>query len=390
MSRSNRIEHQLTNLFYQVVAVAILFPSVTLASEAASINTIWGLVQEETDSYRLGRERLERFNEVNPFLRQEEGDTLRSFTTACSGLMRSCLRYLRDEKADARHAVRDNPEYWESYLGLFEVTPLKRLPDDFNDDLLLHKLINATRHWTMNQLLIRGFLDADEVHFVIGAHRRLLAESNFLIDKIVFLASFSNSLMAVNILMAQHAHSFPPLEPAKAKLLDEMLQPMTRAEYSMRRIFHGESRRMAGQIAKELIEKGVSIDEPQLEDVYRIYDYVADRSEASWSDLWGGGLDVWVDVPIYSIEEAYVASYSNYVSNFRYMDANLYLLRALREIYEGRTSPGIPAQPPPARWHWQWHVANQALCLTPGDIHVSFQNVPTICYDYFEEQDVTM
>ena len=118
---------------------------------------------------------------------------------------------------------------------------------------------------------------------------------------------------------------------------------------------------------------------------------VSVRSDASWADFWEHGLDVLAEVPINSFDWSEgLASYSDYVSNIRYLDANLYLLRALRGIYEGRTSPGIPAQPPPARWQWQWQVANQALCLAPGDIHVSFRNVPTICFDYLEENDVAM
>lgn len=386
MSCSNQIRRLFSNLFYKVVTVAILWPCVTSASEEVSVSENWGVDQEDTDSYRLGRERLERFNEIDPFLRKEEGDTSRRFITTCTQVNRSCLRYLRDEKADARRAVPDNPEYWKSYIGLLEATPLARLPADFDDEpLKLHGIINATKNWAMNQLLVRGTLDAEELHFVVNAHRRLLAESNFLYDKVIFLPTSAISLQAVNTLMAQHAHNFPPLEPAEAELLDEMLQPMSRAEYSMRKSFHGESQFMA-----ERAKDGV-IDESQLEEIYQVYRYVTDRSEASWAEFWEHGVDVLADVPISTFDWSEgIAGYSDYPSSMRHVDANLYLLRALREIYEGRASPGIPAQPPPARWHWQWQVANQALCLTPGDIHVSFRNVGTICIDYLEENDVAM
>lgn len=170
-------------------------------------------------------------------------------------------------------------------------------------------------------------------------------------------------------------------------MLDEVLQPMTITEHSMRRVLHGEVQLRVAERTKY----GVSIDESQLEDVHRIYDYVADRSDASWADFWEHGLDVLAEVPISSFNwSERIANYSDFMSNIRHLDAKLYVLRALREIYEGRTSPGIPAQPPPPRWYWQWQAANQALCLAPGDIHYSFGEVLTICVDYLEEQDVAM
>ena len=370
------------NLFYQVVAVALLLPCVALASEES---TNWGVIQEDTDSYRLGRERLERFREINPFLHEEVGPTL-SFKRACVPLNRNCIRFLRDEKADARQAVPDNPEYWQSYHDLLEVTPLARLASEANEITDTQKIISATRYWPMHQLLVGEVLDAKDVHFVVSAHRRLLAESNFMIDKMIQIATAGISLQAINILMAQHAHSLQPLAPAEAKMLDEALQPMTIAEYSMRRVLHGESLYVA-----YLIKDGANITESQVEDYHQIYSYVANRSEASWADLWSRGLDLRADVPVSSLDIEFMApGYSSYVSYIRHLDASLYVLRALREIYEGRISPGIPAQPSPPRWYWEWQVANQALCLAPGDIHFSFGNAPTICVDYLEEPDVAM
>ena len=252
------------NLFYQVVAVALLLPCVALASEES---TNWGVVQEETESYRLGRERLERFNEIKPFLREEEeGDVALSFPATCGQLKRSCIRFLRGEKAAARRIVPDNPEYWQSYLDLLEVTPLSRLASEANEIASRQEIISATRYWPMHQLLVGEVLDAKDVHFLTSAHRRLLAESNFMIDKMIHIATAGISLQAINILMAQHAHSYKSLAPAEAKMLDEVLQPMTIAEYSMRRVLHGESL----YVAYLIIKHGANITESQVEDYHQI------------------------------------------------------------------------------------------------------------------------
>ena len=229
-----------------------------------------------------------------------------------------------------------------------------------------------------------GGLNIADVHFAVQAHRRLLAHANFLIDKMIFNATVAITLPAINVLMAQLSNR--PLDGEQTKLLDEMLQPFTRAERSLRRSFRGEY-----QYLLERASANADVDEAVRNDVLHMYVYISDRSERSWADYWAGGLDIWVDVPLYTSQVSILTA--DQTNNFRYLEATLYLLRALREVYAGRVSPGIPAHPPPARWHWQWQVGNQALCLEPGDIHASLREggeVYTICMEYLDWESVAL
>jgi len=275
----------------------------------------------------------------------------------------------------------DNPEYWRRYLALLEVTPLARVTEDFDEKLFFvgdsNNLIAATRLWATREMLIKGTLDIEDVHFQVQAHRRLLAEANFLIDKTLFTATTGNTLPAINMFMSQRANQ--PLDVEEKRLLDEMLRPLSVAERSMRRPFHGEY--------QLLLERAEEYDftEEAINDGLRTFAYVSDRSELSWRDYWSSGLDIWADVPLY-LSHDFIPTWTNHTSNLRYVGAQLILLSALREIYEGRASPGIPSLPPPARWHWQWRVDDEELCLEPGDIHPSLvPDQQVLCAQYLDQ-----
>jgi hypothetical protein len=223
----------------------------------------------------------------------------------------------------------------------------------------------------------RQMADARRLQEQISAHRRRLALSNILIEKMIFLATTSILLPAVNVHMAHHATTRPS---ANERVLDDILEPLGTDELSLRRAMDGELRLAKRRVAPDSYQAGM------LKEVGRFYDYVSDRSEASWEDFWSNGLDVYADVPGLLLDEEWLPDLASYSVNIRHADATLYILRALREVYEGRASPGPPSQPPPAGWFWDWDDETQSLCLEPGSIHPTLDPQGTICLEYFDKR----
>ncbi len=360
----------------KLVVVAIVLPAITLAGDLMVDDAEWRVVVEDSESYRLGLQRLRAFGEIDPYLGKERSSSV--LDRECNPLNRRCLRYLRVSPVAAKAALPDNSDYWHSYLALLAVTPVARLPEEIKElGRGRQDLIQATRLWLLREVLTKDTLHIRDVHFYVQAHRRLLAESNFLIDKMIYTATVGISLPAINVLMAQGTTK--SFDIAETRLLEEMLQPLSKEERSYRRALRGEY-----QLALHRADEYPEIDEIYFDDTLQVFAYVTERSELSWSDYWSKGLDVWADVPLY-ISGDWLPSWANYSTNTRYNDATLYLLRALREIYDGRASPGIPNQPPPARWHWQWRVDDEELCLEAGYIHHSLDQSHPICLQYLDE-----
>lgn len=381
---------ELRGLCYRFLFLVVLIPVSIPAEESPIDEADWLLIAEASDSYRLGAERLQQFKETTSHLPNQyelpgkaKGDSSIGLSTECTQLNRRCIAYLRDEPAAARRAVANNPAYWESYRGLLEVTPIARLVEEAKDLDARSDVFIATQQWVYWEILNKGTLDVGDVHFFVQAHRRLLAESNFLIDKMIYLASVSISFRAINVLMAQR--STQPFDAAEAELLEEMLRPLSKNERSLRRTLRGEYQYMLSSL--DAYPDYPGFDAAALRDVREIYAYASERSERSWSDYWGEGLDVWADVPLYtSQDELGIQGWTDWVTNTHSLNVLPYLLRALRETYDGRASPGIPSQPPPARWAWQWRIEEDELCLSPGDIHPSLVlNESPVCLPYLND-----
>lgn len=154
------------------IAIAVLLPAVTQASDPKIDDAEWRVVVEDSESYRLGRTRLHAFVETDPHLGGTPS-TFVDFYDNCTQLNRQCLRYLRNNPSIAKAVVPDNSEYWRSYLALLEVTPLARVADDFDETFGIgdrNKIIEATRFWAMRELLINGTLDIQDLYFQVHRH----------------------------------------------------------------------------------------------------------------------------------------------------------------------------------------------------------------------------
>ena len=348
---------------------------------AAVVTRQWTTVPAESEAYRIGRSRLLEFAETPQFL-DERQPVMTDFIRECNHLNRRCVDYLRSNRAAARAALPDNPEYFSRYAGVLAETPLMRTAAEVETDAMgaIGKLMEAARYWPMHALAADG-LDMQTLHFHVLAHRRLLAQSNFLIDKMIFIATTGLSVLAINAAMARV--DVAALDPEQKTLLDEMLESLTTEELSLRRPLRGEY-----QYALLRATDTSELNDAVVDELLTVYTYMAERSEQSWPDYWQHGVDVWADVPLQAsvntVPPELWVSWVEYTNNIRYVDLQIHMLRALREVYAGRASPGIPGLAPPPRWHWQWRSESRELCLEPGDIHPSVSRAQTICMELLD------
>jgi len=196
----------------------------------------------------------------------------------------------------------------------------------------------------------------------------------------IFVATTGILVSAINLHMA-HREQPPTLNDQK--LLDGVLQPLTVEETSLRRTLEGEMRHVVAALKRD------AVDHPEIihEELGQLHAYFAERSEADTSDFWRNGVDVMTKVRITSDPEAASPRWGYYATTVRYTDVSLSVLRALREIYEGRSSPEMPGQPPPDGWAWNWKTPTQEPCLYPVDIHPSVAQTSTfeLCHTSYQE-----
>lgn len=319
----------------------------------------------------------ELFQATAPYLDGPNEAAKRAVGEQCLMLDRRCIDFSSEQADVVLAAVPDNPDFWAAYAMLLAADPLpveSLGPESFS---AFQGIIQATKAWLWRELATNGMADAARLHEQVSAHRRRLATSNYLLEKMIFLATTGVVLPAINVHMA---HREARATVADRTLLDEMLKPMIREELSLRRAIDGELRYAAARM-EELSEGDSPV---QLDDLERVYGFVADRSEASWEGFWRHGLDVLANVEVPPEVNAHMPDWANYTANGRYLDASLWVLRALREMYEGRISPGPPATEAPYGWSWRWEEESQTLCLDPGYVHasVSRDEPASICHPY--------
>ena len=322
------------------------------------------------------------FDATAPYLDGPNKAAAKAVGEQCLTLDRECIGFSSEQADVVLAAVPDNPEFWAAYATLLTADPLPVEHLDPENLPAYQGFIEGTKGWLRRELVTNGMADAARLHEQVKAHRRRLAISNVLIEKMIFLATTGIVLPAINVHMA---HRELPTTAADRRLLDDMLKPLVRDELSLRKAVDGELRYAAARL-EELPEGDPPV---QLDELERMYGFIADRSEAGWEDFWRDGLDVLANVEMPPDFYLYVPSWADYAANVRYLEASLYVLRALREMYEGRISPGPPATQAPYGWSWRWEEESQTLCLDPGYVHasVSMEGPASICHQYLMTSD---
>jgi hypothetical protein len=310
---------------------------------------------------------VQRFNDVAPYLNGQDAAAQMRLKDECSTFGRRCLDFLRAEPRLAKAALPDNPEYWARYAAMLQAQVAQRSIEWVQSNPH-RRVIDAANGWALHQILIRGEIDLEVLHAHVTAHRQQLADAEFLLHKMVFTVSTSIMLSAVNLYMAESL--VDPANEARI-LLDDMLDPLTDAELSLRKAMNGELRHAESQS-----DALADYDRDQQRDLQRIYAYVSDRSEVSWQAYWEHGLDIRRDIPAVA-NGVWFPAWG--------LDGTLILARALRELYAGRVSPGPPMVPPPWGWSWHWRQKPQALCLEARDVHWALHVDQPLCLEYLAD-----
>jgi hypothetical protein len=353
---------------FSELQVSLLIPLVVALSGASAAD---GEGLRDTVAVHL------QFDTVKPFLNEPSESAKRAIHEHCMILDRRCLEFADSLGELVLATVPDNPDFWVAYDSALAAAPLPFELIEADEMPAYRGFIEGANGWVRRELATRQMADAERLHAALMAHRRRLGLSSILIDKMIFTASTGVLLPAINVHMARRDVQVIDLT---ASLLDGMLSPLTPDETSLRQIMRGELYYAAARLA-ELPEADPPI---RLEDLQRVYGFVADRSEADWEDFWRNGLDIVSSVELPSHSETYLAAWANYAANLRYLDASLAILRALREVYEGRISPGPPAGRAPYGWSWRWEIESQTMCLDRGYVHasVSQQDPVSVCHPY--------
>ena len=287
---------------------------------------------------------------------------------ACQIPSSDCFAFLRRNRELARQAVPDNPDYWHAYERLLTPALLAREPQDVGKTRL-SSVVNATRDWTLNEVLVNGAVDPTRFHTLLTSHRQLLGEANFLIDKAIFTATTGILLSAANVVLA---------EGGVAADVATMIPPFSIEEIAFARVVEGEL-----AYAEWMIETNGGPVPDLWPEWTAIHRQIAEFSSLPPSQFWWRGIEhpLVIDWAAVGFGGNPYETWRSYLQATRLLDVHRTLVMALATQYIA-AAPGLPADPPPAGWEWRWDTNRRELCLAPADMHQWHGEQPELCEPY--------
>ena len=290
---------------------------------------------------------------------------------ACGQFTDECIAELgQDEEIATRYLPRDQ-EYYQHYFDMLDYPISVYDPQD----LISHQrqnLISATRFSFVNDVLIHGAVRPETAIRNLQSHRRWLAESHFLIDKLIFVATFGISLAATRVAM-EVDHPWAE-ELIKDPEFVSAIQPLQEREYSFSNVFAGEFRYMADYLEGDQYsipwyikgKRNVLLNRQRVA-LQAVVDQSVLPHELFWESQmqepapsWQGRLLSWFNATPLSI-------YQPYLDSVRTLDLQLAVLRALRRIHLG-ADPNRHGEDPIPGFSWNWNEEKRQLCLRPEGI----------------------
>ncbi|MEQ8483080.1 MAG: hypothetical protein RIB46_01835 [Pseudomonadales bacterium] len=253
----------------------------------------------------------------------------------CAAIDRNCLNFVRQHPDVLLSTVPDDAGFWLAHRSALAADPMPIEHLQADDLSVYGAFIAAATGWLRRELATTGLTDLDALHVQVLAHRRRLARSNLILDKITFASTTGVLLFGVNAHMA--LRQGPGTDAAELRL-DEMLAPLTGDELSVRSARDGERVYAAGNLEGAGDSEAAAVDPP-----WRAHAEALQR-----------------------------------------LDAMLTVLRALRETYDGRRKPGPPPAAPPEGWQWRWIQSSGSLCLEPASVEAGsgFGDATAVCVEY--------
>ncbi len=380
------------------VHIVIVFLAVSASAVTADPKDEW-----DTTS---GWDRLLRFGSVSPYLAASTEDKTikRQIAEHCENPdIHGCITYLRNHKHAVLNALPDNPQYWAAFNALLEgppieLDPLRTLQDASKSYSLLIEA--AQQQWYRQIAGSKPISAAKFANYYTNA-RRLMAQSNTLIERMIFTAIVGIAHQQFEGLMAVYAAEE---DVDNLRILAARLTPFSTAERSLRLTLSGEAQYVAASIETaqdinvEDFQNSPYVEADSLEELRtwakrrsaaefeRIIDTVGDLTERGWSDYWQHG---WQEAGIELQGEAphlfQPIAYISYAKTARSAEVAIYPLLALSDIYLGLTSAGLPARRAPPHWNWSWDDATHRICLMPTHVapnagDYSLESPPCVTY----------
>jgi len=357
---------------------------------------------------------LRRLNRTPKFVDQDRIQTARSagLINHCQRLDQGCVDYITNNREKVIAELPDNPAFWQAYLDFMACLPVPFAHAHFllarkaGDDLELGSpVIRAVHERVFYQIANSGKLDATEVLGIARDTRHRLTHSETLLERMIFVAITPFVQASVGLAMHQTAASgntemleslyqvTRPLQPAElsfAAIVEWELEPTnfvdpprTAVEWKAWASTYfadfpeQEAIRLAQvpspeafstmpesfrqvRLAMNATIESVRLTAAQTLEAYWDPEQLIPSGRETLIALLGGE-DMSHLVPFF------VPEFSDYIRNSMQLALTQQVQHALADVYSGRTSLGVPAQPPLKNFSWDWRQGEQKLCLSPTD-----------------------
>ena len=152
------------------------------------------------------------------------------------------------------------------------------------------------------------------------------------------------------------------------RLLDA-IRPLEQKEYSFQRVLAGESRSMATYLEGKTYpvpwyirgKRNVFLNQQQI-----AYQRLADQSVLPHEEFWASEIQElepsWQGRLLSMINAGTLGMFQGYLDVQRYLDVQLAILRAIRNIYLG-ADPNDHGEAPIPGFVWSWDEQDRKLCL---------------------------
>jgi hypothetical protein len=324
-----------------------------------------------------------------------------------------CQAFLRANRRNIRDSLPDSSLYWKRFWAVIHQPNIFKLHDDPEETLAgIQALLEASAWWFYKDLADDGRIEIDRAIQVYRAGQHWSTGHQTLLLRTVgcALQGFATRQLSYALAQARSDHDLMQLGKLDALVQPPELTalawgPVLWIERETQRAYQSQQppdtdaeRNAARNEALGIIgepEISMLLDQPE-QYITQVYDLLAahyiPRSIASWDDYWSTGIpppspDTFAG---FELATAAAPSYAPYIASERTAHFHTFPLRALIEIYAGRSAPGIPAMPPPKHWHWVWQTEpNQQLCLASDAIHpttrgLGYRLPKRVCAEYYD------
>ncbi len=374
--------------------------------------TVAAEVDVDAERLEAARQALALFNETPPHLptRDDQDELRSSVDDVCWMPQPDCLAYLRGHRVRLLQAIPNNPAYWKRWREFLTVGPAGLDPAGIlseNPRTDYSGLMDPPQYLLLRDLALDGELDVTQFVEVAEQLRRLLIASGTVLERMIYNASYTQVINWANVAMAVSSARY---DDRSVDTLRNQLRLLSPEERDFSRVVAGEaeymrqSMKQQSQMSSAVLEKyGMDISPYQLEqNRLQMQEAVTafpeqsaviiELSRREESRFWQEGTGL---APARAIDDPgfdpydVTTTWRMYVGVDLLINLNVRVLQKLAEIYGGHASPGLPAQPAPVGWRWDWQDDRQQLCLEAVSVHPSALEAThgePICHVYFDAE----